>query len=185
MRIKSVSFYARMAAFLLAIVILGIVDFIFDLPHGLTLPHALVELGMILLGLGGALYLAHGWYHDHHKAESARESLKKYMLGVGKTIDRQFHDWGLTEAERCTAILVLKGLSHKEIAERCGRSERTVRQHAVAVYRKSGLAGRAELAAYFMEDLLPPVTIPAAKEAAAHHTESAPADSTTSHTGPT
>jgi hypothetical protein len=53
--------------------------------------------------------------------------------------------------------LVLKGLSHKDIAERCGRSERTVRQHAVAVYRKSGLAGRAELAAYFMEDLLPPV----------------------------
>jgi len=160
MRIKSVSFYARMAAFLLAIVILGIVDFIFDLPHGLSMPHVLVELGMILLGLGGALYLAHGWYHDHHKAESAHDSLKKYMLGVGKTIDRQFHDWGLTEAERCTAILVLKGLSHKDIAERCGRSERTVRQHAVAVYRKSGLAGRAELAAYFMEDLLPPVTIP-------------------------
>jgi hypothetical protein len=31
-----------------------------------------------------------------------------------------------------------------------------VRQHAVAVYRKSGLAGRAELAAFFLEDLLLP-----------------------------
>jgi len=36
------------------------------------------------------------------------------------------------------------------------RSERTVRQHAVAVYRKSGLAGRAELSAFFLEDLLLP-----------------------------
>ncbi|PKM44878.1 MAG: hypothetical protein CVV05_10060 [Gammaproteobacteria bacterium HGW-Gammaproteobacteria-1] len=157
MRIKSVSFYARMVAFLLAIAALGILDFVFDLPHGLTVPHFMVEIGIVLLGLGGALYLARGWYADHHEARSANRSLKKYMLGVGKVIDRQFHDWGLTEAERCTAILVLKGLSHKDIAERCGRSERTVRQHAVAVYRKSGLAGRAELAAYFMEDLLPPV----------------------------
>jgi hypothetical protein len=32
----------------------------------------------------------------------------------------------------------------------------TVRQHAVAVYRKSGLAGRAELSAFFLEDLLLP-----------------------------
>lgn len=177
MKIKSVSFYARMVAFLLAIAALGIVDFIFDMPYGFSVPHFLVELGIVMLGLGGALYLAHGWYHDHHQAESANRSLKKYMLGVGKTIDRQFHEWGLTEAERCTAILVLKGLSHKDIADRCGRSERTVRQHAVAVYRKSGLAGRAELAAYFMEDLLPPVTIPSGKDEEAAPTPAQPSSS--------
>jgi hypothetical protein len=37
-----------------------------------------------------------------------------------------------------------------------------VRQHAVSVYRKSGLSGRAELAAFFLEDLLLPQ--PAAAE---------------------
>jgi hypothetical protein len=37
------------------------------------------------------------------------------------------------------------------------RSERTVRRHAVSVYRKSGLAGRAELLAFFLEDLLLPM----------------------------
>jgi hypothetical protein len=37
-----------------------------------------------------------------------------------------------------------------------GRRERTVRQHGVVVYQKSGLAGRAELAAYFLEDLMLP-----------------------------
>jgi DNA-binding NarL/FixJ family response regulator len=52
--------------------------------------------------------------------------------------------------------MLLKGLSHKGIAKRTGTSERTVRQHAVAVYRKSGLSGRAELAGFFLEDLLLP-----------------------------
>ena len=57
------------------------------------------------------------------------------------------------------SLLLLKGYGHKEIAALLGRSERTVRQHAVAVYRKSHLSGRAELAAFFLEDLfLPPPT---------------------------
>ncbi len=33
-----------------------------------------------------------------------------------------------------------------------------MRQHAVAVYRKSGLSGRAELSAFFLEDLLLPLS---------------------------
>ena len=45
------------------------------------------------------------------------------------------------------ALGLLAGRSHKAIAYATGRSERTVRQHAVADYEKSGLAGRAELAA--------------------------------------
>jgi DNA-binding NarL/FixJ family response regulator len=52
----------------------------------------------------------------------------------------------------------MKGHGHKQIAAASGRSERTVRQHAVAVYQKSGLQGRAELAAFFLEDLMVPGT---------------------------
>jgi len=37
-----------------------------------------------------------------------------------------------------------------------GRSERTVRQHAVSVYQKSGRGGRAGLAAFFLGDLILP-----------------------------
>ena len=33
--------------------------------------------------------------------------------------------------------------------------ERTVREQARSLYRKSGLTGRADLAAFFLEDLLP------------------------------
>jgi DNA-binding NarL/FixJ family response regulator len=61
-------------------------------------------------------------------------------------------------ARRASAALqLLKGQSHKEIAAATGRSERTVRQHAVAAYHKAGVAGRAELAGFFLGDLsLPP-----------------------------
>ena len=54
------------------------------------------------------------------------------------------------------AVKTVKGKSHKAIAYETGRSERTVRQHAVTVYQKSGLAGRAELAAFFLEGLVLP-----------------------------
>jgi len=36
-------------------------------------------------------------------------------------------------------------------------SERTIRDQARAVYRKSGVAGRTELSAFFLEDLLLPL----------------------------
>jgi len=53
---------------------------------------------------------------------------------------------------------LLKGLSHREIADIRGVSERTVRQQSRALYRKAGLSGRADLAAYFLEDLLLPTS---------------------------
>jgi DNA-binding NarL/FixJ family response regulator len=78
------------------------------------------------------------------------------LAGLGRAIDERFTAWGLTPAEREVAMALLKGQSHKQIAFTSGRSERTVRQHAVAVYQKSGLNGRAELAAFFLEDLMLP-----------------------------
>jgi DNA-binding CsgD family transcriptional regulator len=75
---------------------------------------------------------------------------------LGVAIDKQFHAWQLTPAEREVALLLLKGYSHKRVAQITGRSERTARQHATTVYDKAGLASRAELAAFFLEDLLLP-----------------------------
>jgi DNA-binding CsgD family transcriptional regulator len=87
------------------------------------------------------------------------------LQGLGEAIDRQFQRWGLTEAESEVALLQLKGLRHKEIAELRQTSERTVRQQALAVYRKSGLSGRSDLAAFFLEDLLLPQTTAAVDQA--------------------
>jgi DNA-binding NarL/FixJ family response regulator len=61
-------------------------------------------------------------------------------------------------------LLLLKGLSHREIGELRRTSEATVRQQALAVYRKAGLRGRTELSAFFLEDLLLPQAAIAAED---------------------
>lgn len=87
-----------------------------------------------------------------------RARVQDLMRGLGSAIDQQFDRWNFTPAEKDVALLLLKGFSHKEVAELRGRAERTVRQQALAVYRKSNLSGRASLAAYFLEDLLLPLS---------------------------
>lgn len=96
------------------------------------------------------------------RAEAQRWSTeaREALQGLGSAIDRQFDRWGLSPAEREVALLQLKGLRHKTIAEVRQTSERTVRQQALSVYRKSGLNGRTDLAAFFLEDLLLPVSHP-------------------------
>jgi putative tricarboxylic transport membrane protein len=89
-------------------------------------------------------------------AESERGKTRDLLGGLSGEIDRQFTSWGLTAAEREIGILMLKGLRHKEIALARNTTERTVRQQALAVYKKAGLDGRSDLAAYFLEDFLPP-----------------------------
>lgn len=90
------------------------------------------------------------------EAVAWRERNEATLRGLADAIDQQLDAWRLTPAEKEVAFLLLKGLSFKEIAQVRSASERTVRQQALAVYAKSGLGGRAELAAFFLEDLLVP-----------------------------
>jgi DNA-binding CsgD family transcriptional regulator len=86
-----------------------------------------------------------------------RSEARSFLSGLGEAIEKQFSQWSLTEAEREVALLLLKGLSHKEIAVVRSVSERTVREQARAVYSKAGLTGRTALSAFFLEDLLAPI----------------------------
>ena len=52
------------------------------------------------------------------------------------------------------ARMVAGGLSFDEIANVRNTKEKTVRQQATAIYRKSGLGSRHEFAAWFFEDFL-------------------------------
>lgn len=51
-------------------------------------------------------------------------------------------------------MLLIKGLSMKEIASLRNVKEKTVRLQASTVYAKSGYAGRHELSAHFIENLM-------------------------------
>jgi DNA-binding CsgD family transcriptional regulator len=161
-----------LVALLLTLSALGILDLVQDDPEGRNVFHTLIEILFISLSLGSAALLWWGWRQANASLVRIRQALEArqterdvwrsqaqgYLRGLGEAIDRQFRAWGLTNAECETAMLLLKGLGHKEIGQVANKSERTVRQHAIAVYRKSGLPGRAGLSAFFLEDLLLPQT---------------------------
>ncbi len=85
-----------------------------------------------------------------------RDSMSHLIKGLSEGIASQFGKWDLTTAEREVGLLILKGMSYKEIAILRDVSEKTVRQQAHSIYKKAKLSGRAALSAFFLEDLLLP-----------------------------
>lgn len=130
----------------------------------------LAEPTLIVLAVSGVL-LVFGRMQRQHKEQLSllrdlevaraegtqwRSDMRELLKGLSSAIDAQFDRWQLTQSEREIALLMLKGLSHREIAAARKSSERTVRQQAQCVYGKSNLSGRAALSAFFLEDLLLP-----------------------------
>lgn len=146
-----------------AITLFILEDIIRDLIEHEPLPHLAVEsvnLATAVFGFGFAIWrirqLRSALAEARQDVSRWREENRSLVQGLGSAISRQFEEWGLSEAEAEIGLFLLKGLSLQEVADLRRTSERTVREQARAVYRKSGLAGRNELAAYFLEDLLPP-----------------------------
>ena len=90
------------------------------------------------------------------KAELSEERVRTARLSgeLLAVMRDQFGQWGLSPSESEIALLLIKGLSMKEIAEARQVKEKTIRQQATSVYAKSGYAGRHELVAHFIEDLM-------------------------------
>ena len=170
-----------LAGFLVLIVLGGTIDLVLDRPRTLLSWHVAFEATMVLVSLAFGVVLFLGWRRTATTLGLARASLaetsrtlvereaerdhwrrsaEQALEGLSRAIDRQFDSWRLSRAEREVAFLILRGVGHKQAAAQLGRSERTVRQHAVEVYRKAGLQGRAELAAFFLQDLRQPTGDP-------------------------
>jgi DNA-binding CsgD family transcriptional regulator len=155
---------------LLSIIVGGAADLVMDHPASWLSFHVVFETLMIAGALVVATTLWLGWWRAAHAAAALRASLdsesaerdrwrasaQHALAGLGRAIDALFAEWRLTPTEREVALLLLKGYGHKQIAGLTDRSERTVRQHAGVVYDKSGLRGRAELSAFFLQDLMLP-----------------------------
>ncbi len=168
--------HAALVGVFAAIVLLAVTDIATDLGEGTSLGHVVLEglvvvAGLVGVGLGlrritvlrrdavalrgEAERLGARLAASHREAERWRNESRELLDGLGAAIDRQFVAWSLSPAEREIASLLLKGLSHKEIATLRRVSEATVRQQSRGVYRKAGVDGRHELAAFFLEGLLP------------------------------
>lgn len=165
-------YYAGAIVLFGAIFLLIAWDMVTDYSEGRNWAHLSVESAVLLAAAGGIglllrqLYRARMAIHAlgrdlarvRAEAERWRHESRELIDGLSAAIDRQFTRWNLTQAEAEIGLLLLKGLSHKELAAIRQTSERTVREQARSLYRKAGLSGRSSLSAFFLEDLLLPVS---------------------------
>ncbi len=162
------------------LLLLMVLDLIADARISGRSAHLFIESIVMFLGGVGIALLWREWLRERRAAVTARLELGRaheaemqwrdeaarwrqeshvLLQGLGEAIGRQFDAWSLTRAEKEVGLLLLKGLSHREIAAVREASEATVRQQAQALYEKAGVRGRAELSAFFLEDLLLPPSV--------------------------
>ncbi len=155
----------------------AVLDIAADLGEGTPFEHVIIEGVIAILGAVGTCFgvsrilllrkqtqelsrakseLSERLKGSCEEAERWREKARELLQGLGELIDQQFEQWRLTRAERSVALLILKGLSHKELAALRQVGEATVRQQAASIYKKANVSGRHELSAFFLEDLLAP-----------------------------
>lgn len=151
---------AAIALFGVVVVLIGW-DLYVDFGEGASLWHLAVESFIFVVAVSGVILMWRQLDRTQSdlvdalvEAEQWKKESSDLIQGLGVAIDRQFERWNLTKAEADVGLFLLKGLSHKEIANIRQTSERTVREQSRALYRKSGLPGRSSLSAFFLEDLL-------------------------------
>lgn len=150
------------------IIVANVYDLTVDYREGASDWHIYQEALLVLLSATAITYLLANAVRQRREmnqlrrdlakggddAELADESLRETRKAMGELIQTQFKKWQLTPSEQEVALLLLKGLSFKEIAAVRDTLEKTVRQQASSIYRKAGVSGRASFSAWFIEDIL-------------------------------
>ncbi len=156
------------AACLLLIMVLNTLDVITDISLKVPLWHILEEAMIVLFSgtLAGYLIwdmrrrtkLLNALSCSLKEAENHVKAITKEFKVVrhqySEIIQQQFKDWKLSQSEQEVAMLMLKGMNFQEIATIRHTKEKTARQQASSIYAKSGLQGRHELSAWFIEDFI-------------------------------
>lgn len=130
-------------------------DFLLELPRLLLLCLSLIFLWRQLSkeSKKNALFKRSLLKSKKQSLEWKQQALS-FNQEVKNRILKQFQDWKLSKSEVEVALLILKGLSTKEISQCRFTSERTTRNQCRSIYDKSELAGRHELSGYFLEQFI-------------------------------
>lgn len=153
---------------LLLVIVASGSDIYMDLKQGVSMMHLIEET--IVLTLAGLLL---SWFSLSYKRQKRQiQELSQELLEarnqalptnaallearhrLADLMAVQFEAWELSPSEKEVGMLLLKGLSLKEIALLRGTAEKTIRQQASAIYKKAGVVGRHGFAAWFIEDFL-------------------------------
>ena len=151
-RATSRTTWAMLALSVLTALIIG-TDLVLDFQEGTDLKHVVLEALAMVAAFVNSLALSIMLARDARRAQSAlkealvevdlaqariaslseeaarwKEDAQDALREFGSAIDKQFARWSLTPAECEVALLLLKGLPTKDIAELRSTSDQTVRQ---------------------------------------------------------
>ncbi len=155
-------------AMLFLVIAINTTDFLKDILHGDDWLHVTLEMITVFLSLWGIVMIVQQINNRSLRISQLNKEVQKSQkdLALSRTklkeigreysiyLHKQFDDWGLTPSEKDVALILLKGLSFKEMAEVRDTKEKTIRQQASTIYKKSNVSGRHEFAAWFFEDML-------------------------------
>lgn len=159
----------RVIALILGVImLLNLMDVITDIDLGVPRWHIVQEAGIVLISALACLYMIFEMRLrtrevqrlERHLSQadedlvSLSSEIAQARQRYSEAIQKEFDQWNLTLSEQQVALLLLKGLSFREIADVRDTREKTVRQQASAIYAKSGLEGRHAFSAWFLEDFL-------------------------------
>jgi len=152
------------------VIIASVLDIATDISHSVPLDHIFQEILLFVFSLAAVLWLIHGVRVQQREVNQLRQALleakqlshnlhpSQYVIDGRKrlsdVISQQFSEWSLSPSEKEVGLMLLKGLSLKEIAALRETLEKTVRQQASSIYKKSGISGRHAFSAWFIEDIL-------------------------------
>lgn len=129
-------------------------DVIGDLREDPTSMHFIFEAVVTAALVLGIIFGAFALRRTIELLRAQDQALAVAQGALSDVIEGQFTAWALTPAERDVGLLALKGLDVAEIAELRGAAQGTVRAQLTRIYSKAGVSGRAQFAAFFVEDLL-------------------------------
>ncbi|XQW86581.1 helix-turn-helix transcriptional regulator [Thalassotalea piscium] len=153
---------------LVLIMILNFFDVLTDISLGVPIWHIFSESIIVLISAIGAIFLIKNMYEksarlaklkdelliSSNQLKNVSKEMKNARMQYAEVIQSQFQQWQLTKSEQEVAMLLLKGLSFKEISSYRNTKEKTVRQQASLIYSKANVEGRHEFAAWFLEDFM-------------------------------
>jgi len=139
-----------------------------DISLGVPMWHVFSESLIVLVSGFGALFLVKDirsrilntvrlkqeLVFSDEKLRNISQAMKNARHADRHIIHNQFEQWHLTLSEQEIAMLLLKGLSFKEISSVRNTKDKTFRQQASVIYSKANIEGHHDFSAWFLDNFM-------------------------------
>jgi DNA-binding CsgD family transcriptional regulator len=136
--------------------------FVYDIIHDVFYEHLslhfyleIIIFILILLRLTNELSAASRLVNELEDEKTRNSNLSGQL---SRYISERFDTWRLSQSEKDISWLMLKGYTFKEIAQQRDVKEKTIRQQASSIYKKSSCKNRNEFNAHFFENIIDGIT---------------------------